>query len=142
MKMSSLGRWLLATAGVIAVALGVIGIFLPLLPTTPFLLLAAACFVRSSDRLYNWLINHKWFGAYIRNYRLYRAVTLRTKIVALVLLWGVMISSIVFVVDAWPLRLIMATIAACVTIHLIRMKTLTPEMLAGSETIEETQGNK
>ena len=61
-------------------ALGIAGIFLPLLPTTPFLLLAAACYVRSSPRLYRWLMNHRWTGEYIRDYREKRGLPLRTKI--------------------------------------------------------------
>ena len=61
-------KWILVTIGTIAIGLGVIGIFVPLLPTTPFLLLAAACFARSSESLYTWLVGYKWFGDYIRHY--------------------------------------------------------------------------
>jgi uncharacterized membrane protein YbaN (DUF454 family) len=74
-------RWLLSSVGGICVGLGVLGIFVPLLPTTPFLLVAAACFVRSSDRLYQRLITHRTLGPYIRNYREHRAITRRARIV-------------------------------------------------------------
>lgn len=86
MKKSAVLRGILVTVGIIAISVGAIGVFVPLLPTTPFLLLAAACFIRSSDRLYAWLIHHRWFGSYIRNYREHHAITLRAKIVSLTLL--------------------------------------------------------
>lgn len=82
MKRTLLGRVALMLAGGLALAIGVVGVFVPLLPTTPFLLLAAACFFRSSDRLYSWLVNHKWLGSYIRNYREHRAMTRRAKAVS------------------------------------------------------------
>ena len=66
--------------GSISLLLGILGIFLPLLPTTPFLLLSAAAWVKASPRLYQWLISHRLFGEYIRNFREYRAIPLRVKI--------------------------------------------------------------
>lgn len=114
----------LAACGTAAVGLGAIGIFLPLLPTTPFLLLAAACFLRSSDRLYNWLIHHKWLGGYIRQYREHRAVSRPAKAATLVLLWGTLAFSGLVVLDAlWP-RLLLLGIGAGVTLHVLSMKTL------------------
>jgi len=133
MTKTKLRKIALATAGILSLSLGIIGIFLPLLPTTPFLLLSAACFVRSSDRLYNWLIHHKWFGAYIRNYREHRAVTLKSKIIALVMLWGVIGYSALVVVSLWWVRGLLAVIAIGVTIHLLHLRTLTPEMLQSSQ---------
>ena len=79
--------------GTISLALGILGIFLPLLPTTPFLLLTAALYFKGSSRLYNWLLNHRYFGPYIRNYRENKAIPLRAKIVSLVLMWGTMLDS-------------------------------------------------
>ena len=130
MSGSSLRRLLLIAGGIVAVVLSVIGIFVPLLPTTPLLLLAAACFVRSSDRLYTWLIQNKWFGPYIRHYREYRAVTLRTKVVTVVLLWAAMGYTVVRVAHAWWLRVLLGMIALGVTVHVLRLKTLTREMLS------------
>lgn len=115
---------LLAAAGVLAVGLGAVGVFVPLLPTTPFLLLAAACFFRSSDRLYAWLLRHRWFGPYIRNYREHRAVTLRAKLLCLALLWATIGCSAVFAVRAGWLRALLAAVAAGVTLHVLRLKTL------------------
>jgi uncharacterized membrane protein YbaN (DUF454 family) len=78
---------LLVAAGSLCVGLGILGILLPVLPTTPFLLLAAACYVRSSRRLYDWLLAHKWTGQYIRNYCEGRGMPLRAKVFSIALLW-------------------------------------------------------
>jgi uncharacterized membrane protein YbaN (DUF454 family) len=126
-------RALLVSAGVVCVGFGTVGVFVPLLPTTPFLLLAAACFIRSSDRLYLWLIHHRWFGSYIRNYREHRAITLGAKIVSLTLLWGAIGFSAVYVVRAWWLRVLLGVVAVGVTIHLLRLRTLTREMILSAQ---------
>ena len=139
MKKSALQRGFLAAAGIIALGMGTIGVFVPLLPTTPFLLLAAACFIRSSDRLYSWLIHHRWFGSYIRNYREHRAITLRAKVLSLSLLWGVIGYSAIFVPHSWWLRVLLAGVAIGVTIHLLHLKTLTREMIAGLEAADARQ---
>lgn len=131
---ASLRKGLLISAGVLSVGLATAGIFLPLLPTTPFLLLAAACFIRSSNRLYQWLINHKWFGTYIRNYREHKAVTKRTKIVIILLLWGTLGYSAFGVIDVLGVRILLSLIGVGVTLHVLRLKTLTPAMLSGRET--------
>lgn len=133
MNKATLRKMALVTAGILCVGLGVLGIFFPVLPTTPFLLLAAACFVRSSDRLYNWLIHHKWFGDYIRHYREHRAVTLKSKIIALVVLWGVIGYTAFGVIDNWWIRGVLGVIAIGVTLHLLHLRTLTPEMLQLSQ---------
>ncbi|MEW6309223.1 MAG: YbaN family protein, partial [Bacillota bacterium] len=86
-------RWLLLAAGSVALALGVLGLFLPLLPATPFLLLSAACYSRSSERFYRWLVNHRVLGTYIRNYVERRGVTMRAKLYTLGVLWTTMLIS-------------------------------------------------
>ena len=83
-----LGKWLLMSLGVLAMVVGLIGVVVPLLPTTPFLLLAAACFVRSSDTMYGWLTSNRLFGGFIRDYREQRGVSARAKIMALVAALG------------------------------------------------------
>ncbi|NDP22004.1 MAG: DUF454 domain-containing protein [Paludibacter sp.] len=115
---------ILATFGLISLALGIIGIFVPLLPTTPFLLLSAALFSKSSTRLYAWLLNHRVLGKYIKSYREEKSIPLKVKITALVLLWGSIGFSIFFVVyGKWWLQLLLFTIAAGVTIHILSLKT-------------------
>ena len=131
MASPSVRRSLLAAAGCICVALGTAGIFLPLLPTTPFLLLAAACFIRSSDRLYKWLITHRWLGAYVRQYREHRAITRRAKLVTLSLLWLTIGYSTLAVARTLALRILLIAVAVGVTLHVLRLRTLTPEMLSG-----------
>ena len=121
---SRLIRGLLITAGTFFVGLGVLGIFLPLLPTTPFLLLAAACYARSSKRFYNWLLDNKWFGNYIKNYQEKKGVPLKVKLSSLSLLWITILFSAVFVVDIFFVRIILILIATCVTIHILYIRTL------------------
>jgi len=118
------GKWLLISLGVLAMAVGLIGVVVPLLPTTPFLLLAAACFLRSSDTLYGWLTSNRLFGGFIRDYREQRGVSARAKIMALTLLWVVIGYSALTVVTATWLRILLASVALAVTIHLLRLKTL------------------
>jgi uncharacterized protein len=120
-------RALFIFAGTLSVALGVLGIFLPLVPTTPFLLLAAYCYTRSSPRLLEGLLTSRWFGAYIRNYREGRGIPMREKVLTLSLLWLTIAASTLFVLDSWPLRLLLLAIAAGVTIHVVRVKTFRPE---------------
>jgi len=124
MLKSDLRKGLLSVCGVLSVVLATLGIVLPLLPTTPFLLLAAACFIRSSDRLYRWLIAHKWFGPYIRNYREFRALTLRTKIMTVVLLWITLGFTIFGLIDNLMIQIALILIGLGVTLHVLRYKTL------------------
>jgi uncharacterized protein len=119
-----LGKWLLMSLGVLAMAVGLIGLVVPLLPTTPFLLLAAACFVRSSDTMYGRLTSNRLFGGFIRDYREQRGMSARAKIMALVLLWGVIGYTVLTAVDAAWLRVLLAAIAVAVTLHLLRLRTL------------------
>lgn len=103
--------------GVIAVVLAVLGLFLPLLPTTPFLLLASACFARGSDRMHRWLLNHGVFGAYLRSFEEGQGIPLRGKVVAISLLWVSMTVSITMV-QHLALRALLAAIAVAVTVYL------------------------
>ncbi len=119
-------RILLIASGTFFVALGVLGMFLPVLPTTPFLLLAAVCYARSSERFYHWLLTNRWFGEYIRNYREGRGIPLKQKVLTLVLLWLTIGYAALFVVSLWWIKLILVGIAVGVTIHLVRMKTYKP----------------
>lgn len=121
--MSRLARALLVACGTLSVALGVLGMFLPLLPTTPFLLLAAVCYARGSERCHRWLLHNRWFGRYIRDYREGRGVTLRHKLAALALLWLTIGFAAGRVVPVWWGKLLLLGIAVGVTVHLVRMKT-------------------
>lgn len=115
---------MLSACGLMAVALGTAGIFLPLLPTTPFLLLAAACFFRSSERLYNWLIAHKRFGRVIRQYREHHAISRRTRLATLLLLWGTLAFSGLVALEALWARMLLLAVGIGVSLHLLGMKTM------------------
>jgi uncharacterized membrane protein YbaN (DUF454 family) len=84
--MNSIVKVLFIAGGTLCVALGMLGIFLPVLPTTPFLLLATFCYARSSARLHEWLLTNRWFGEYLKNYHKGWGVRFRDKVVALVLI--------------------------------------------------------
>ena len=121
---SNLSRWVLIITGSFFAGLGILGIFLPLLPTTPFLLLAAVCYIRSSERFYSWLMNNKWLGNYIKNYLEGKGVSLKSKVLSISLLWITIGYSVVFVVNIFPIRVILILIAIGVTIHLLSIRTL------------------
>jgi uncharacterized protein len=123
-------RALWLALGLICVGLGAIGMVLPILPTTPFLLAAAACFCKSSTRMYNWLLSNKWFGEYIRNYREGRGLPMKTKIIALTVLWATIGISTVFLLNrllpsqlVFPIQLIMISVAVGVSIHILKLPT-------------------
>jgi hypothetical protein len=124
MKSSKFTRLVLVIAGTISVGLGILGIFLPLLPTTPFLLLAAFLYARSSQRFYDWLLNNRWFGSYITNYRERRGISLKIKILAVSVLWITITFSSWFVVQLLMARIVLFLIAAGVTWHILSFKTL------------------
>ena len=126
-KKTRVGKWLralLIIVGTIFVGLGIVGIFIPILPTTPFLLLAAACYSKGSQRFYHWLLSNRWFGAYIDNYRHKRGMPLKTKIVTVALLWLTIGVSAAFAVQSLTVRIILVLIAVGVSIHILSIKTL------------------
>ena len=116
-------RYLLLTVGWLSVVLGVVGIFVPVLPTTPFLLLAAACFVRSSRRFYLWLVNHKHLGPWIRDYLEGNGIPLKGKVYAIGLMWASIALSCYLVPMPWA-RAFMLTSAVLVSLYILRQKTL------------------
>ena len=124
--LSIIARRALTSAGVLCVAIGAVGVVVPLLPTTPFLLLAAACFARSSDRFYAWLMNHRWFGPTIRNYRERRGTTRTVKVVAIAVLWSSIAVSSYLALDSWPPRIALLVVALAVTAHLLTLRTVEP----------------
>jgi len=126
-------RVLLIAGGTLCVALGVVGIFLPLMPTTVFLLLAAACYARSSDRFYQRLVNHRVLGVYVRAGREGRGMPRRAKVVTLVLLWASIGSTVVWTAHAWWLRLLLLAIAVGVTVHVAKLPVFRPDVEAAPD---------
>ena len=117
-----LRRQLLLVAGTISTAIGVLGIFVPILPTTPFLLLAAACYMRSSERFYRWLINNRLLGTYIRNYTEGRGMPLRTKFFTVLLLWIAIGISVCIGTQNLVVRIVLVLVAIGVTLHIIYIR--------------------
>lgn len=133
--------------GGLFLVLAVIGVFLPLLPTTPFLLLSAALFYKGSDRYYRWLMQHPRFGPYIENYRIYKAIPVKTKIISLSLLWITILISVFFVLEITWLRILLLLIALGVSIHILSFKTLKikdreQEVDQVEKPVRETEPNK
>jgi hypothetical protein len=123
-------RALWLAVGLVCVGLGAIGLVLPILPTTPFLLAAAACFCKSSTKMYDWLLGNKWFGEYIRNYREGRGLSMQTKITALTVMWVTIGISTVFLLNRLlppqlilPMQIVMIAVTAGVSIHILRLPT-------------------
>ncbi|WP_282875384.1 YbaN family protein [Pseudomonas peli] len=115
-------RYVLLAIGWLSVALGVIGIFLPVLPTTPFLLLAAACFMRSSKRLYLWLVNHRQLGPWIVDYLEGQGIPLKGKVYAIGLMW-LSIGLSCYLVPLFWARAFMLTSAVVVSLYILKQKT-------------------
>jgi uncharacterized membrane protein YbaN (DUF454 family) len=118
---------LLVVLGTLSLGIGVVGIVVPGLPTTTFLLIAAACYVRSNDRLYRWLVNHPVLGRYIATYLEHRAMPMRSKVIALVAMWGMISVSAVFFIESTPIRAILAACAVIGTVVILRVRTLRPD---------------
>ncbi|WP_281974953.1 YbaN family protein [Halobacillus litoralis] len=122
--MKTIKKVLLLIFGWISLIIGVLGIVLPLIPTTPLLLLAAACFVRSSDRMYDWLLTNKYFGKYIRDYREHRGIPLRAKWVGVSVLWVSILYSAIFVVPLMFVKILMFAVASYFTWFILNLNTI------------------
>lgn len=116
-------RVLYFVAGTISLALGGVGVFLPILPTTPLLLLSLACYYKSSKRMHYWMINNKWFGSYLRNYAEGKGISLKAKLFTTSLLWILITYSVFYAVNNIIVQLVLLTIAIGVTIHLTKLPT-------------------
>lgn len=116
-------KYLFAWLGLVSLFLGILGIIIPLLPTTPFLLLSATLFMKSSTRLYCWLMNNKYLGKYLKNYIEHRTISTNTKISTISFLWIVIATSIFFIVEKLILKILLLAIAFGVTIHILSFKS-------------------
>lgn len=122
-QLPKLYRYFYLISGFLLVAIGVIGIFLPVLPTTIFLILASACFVKSSPKANEWLRNHKVLGMYVKNYQDKSGLTIRAKVINITFLWAMILLSAFCLTDESYIKIILILIAAGVTIHLLMIKT-------------------
>lgn len=110
-------------AGTVSLSFGVVGLFLPIWPTTPFLLLSSYCYLRGSSRMYDWLNNHPLLGNYIRNYLVRGGITRRDRNVALAFLW-VTLGASMYLSASLHLRVFLALVGAAVSVHLVRLRSL------------------
>jgi uncharacterized protein len=119
--LNSAKKAVLVAAGSVCLALAVLGVFLPLLPTTPFLLLASACYVRSSERLHGWLMGNRVLGGYIRNFKERRGIPLRGRVITVILLWLPLLYS-VYRLDLLWLELLLVAMGLTWSVIILRMK--------------------
>lgn len=115
-------RLLLTIFGFIALGLGILGMFVPVLPTTPFLLLTAFCFLRTNRRLYDKLLAHKVLGPYITNFMQHKAIPKKVKAYILITLWATILLSVCLVGIVW-VRILLIAIAIGVSIHILHYKS-------------------
>ncbi len=117
-------RAILITLGTLALGIGIVGIYLPALPTTPFLLMAAACYMRSSERLFNWIVKHPRIGPQIQVYLARKAIPLKVKAFSLVVAWSMLLGLALFVVESTVMKALLIALAVIKTIIMVRVKTL------------------
>lgn len=125
-------RIVLLTGGWLLLALGAVGVFVPVLPTTPFVLLASGCFSCASPRLYQVLARSRFFGPYIENYCTKQGVPRAAKIRGIIAVWALLLISMVATGKLWVTLLLLA-VGAAVTAHLLLLKTRPSGALAEGE---------
>lgn len=116
---------ILLIIGVITMSLGFVGIFLPVFPTTPFLLVALACFVNSSAKMHRFILENKYLGPYVKDYTSGNGIPMKAKWRAVSLIWITIGFSAIFVLDKWSLRILILSIATLVSIYIFTRKTAT-----------------
>ena len=141
MRVMDIRKIVLIFTGTVFVALGVLGIFLPLLPTTVFLLLAAYCYSRSSERFHNWLLDNRLTGKYVKNYKSGRGMSIRQKTTTLIFLWASIGLSIWLLSAAFWAILLLLAVAVGVTTHILWIKTYRPELESAPELIDLSSTN-
>lgn len=117
-------RMLFVLVGTLFLAIGFVGIIIPVLPTTPLLLLAAACYLRGSERLHRWMIENRIFGEFIRNYTEGRGIKPRQKAVTLAFLWTTISFSALYLIERLPVRILLFFIATAVSVHILALPSL------------------
>ncbi len=124
---SDLLRWILICCGWFSIVAGAVGLFLPLMPTVPFLLLAAACFARSSVRFHTWLIEHNHLGPLVRDYLNGGGIPLKAKQMAIGMVWvSFPASAFLFVPVTW-LKIVLLVMATGITLYLLALPTIPPK---------------
>jgi uncharacterized membrane protein YbaN (DUF454 family) len=127
-QLSKQKKRLFIILGILCAAIGLVGIFIPILPTTPFLLAAEFFFARSSEKFLNWLFSNRFFGPYLENYKSGQGLSIKDKVITITLLWLTIGTSMFFFIDSLWVKILLALIAMGVTTHLIRIKTYQPKL--------------
>jgi uncharacterized membrane protein YbaN (DUF454 family) len=122
-KLGNLKKVIFDLAGTISLGLGAVGVFLPILPTTPFLLLSAACYYKGSERMHQWLLSNRLFGSYVRNYKEGKGISLTGKIWTLSLLWITICLSAFYMMNNYAVQIVLFAVAIAVTIHIMTLPT-------------------
>lgn len=129
-ELSNFNKKALVIAGHIMLLLGILGIIIPLMPTTVFLLMASFCYAKSSPKLDDWIHTNKYFGKHLRNYKDKKGTTISVKLFSISCLWFSILLSIYTLRNysnfLW-ISILLLIIAIAVTIHLITIKTYKPE---------------
>jgi uncharacterized membrane protein YbaN (DUF454 family) len=120
-------RLLWVTAGTISLAVGIVGIAVPILPTTPFVLIAAACYLRGSKRMYDWMVENRYIGSYLRDYMEGRGISIRAKATSVAVLWALIVLSAIFATSNSAIRIVLLVIAVAVTAHLVTLRGKTED---------------
>ena len=115
-------RYILVAVGTLSCVLGIIGIFVPVLPTTPFLLLSAALYFRSSPKLYRLLLNHRTLGPYIKNFREHKSIPLRVKIISVSMVWISLLHCAFLFSSDWVISASFIVLAVLLTVYLLHFK--------------------
>jgi uncharacterized protein len=115
---------LLISIGTLSIILGVIGIVIPLLPTTPLILLGAACYIKSSEKLYQKLIKNKWLGGYIKDFREKNGISRKNKIISITMMWLSICCTLLFIDISFLIRSILIIIAVTVSAYILSFDTL------------------
>jgi len=129
---SKIYRFVFLILGFFFLLLGIIGIFLPVMPTTIFILLSAWSFFRSSEKYYNWLIRNRYFGKIILNYRKYKGIDPKTRIRSMILLWGTLLVSMILINKEWA-YILLTLVGIGVSWHLLALRTLSNEEILSLE---------
>ena len=114
-------RSLYIFVGTLLLVIGSIGVVIPVLPTTPFLLLAAACYIRGSERMHRWMLNNRIFGEFIRNYMEGKGIKPRQKIFTLMFLWLTITFSVFYLIESFVIRISLFLIAMVVSVHILKL---------------------
>ncbi len=116
-------RRILLVCGFFFVFMAILGAILPIVPTTPFLLVSAACFYRSSARFYHWIMSNRYFGRYLQDYKAGRGIPTRIKVLALSFTWISTLVSVFFFIPWIWLKVFVLAISAAITVHLLMIRT-------------------